>query len=265
MREKHKRIKKIERENIVKPLRFTMILPSSRGFVNASRNEAKIAKEFEIRCSTCSTSQKSNFNSTNNKSFFDQNLCSSVRLRSNFSNFDFVFVIIFVKHFHCSSFLHRFDQFYSSDIYWWNRVTKRKRIYSFIDRKTKRNELFLWFRCFLYNRSIEKDWRKFQHQINNRSDQMLMTILEIERSTERNSSRKSSPFDATVIWLHLSQSKDFGRFSWAKEKWKNKSVVLSELSVFLPHNVLIKFVWTSNNCLIAKRFFAVRRVLYFSW
>lgn len=28
-----------------------MTFPSSRGFVNASRNVAKIANEFEIRCS----------------------------------------------------------------------------------------------------------------------------------------------------------------------------------------------------------------------
>jgi hypothetical protein len=34
-----------------KPLMMTITFPSSRGFVNASRNVAKIANEFEIRCS----------------------------------------------------------------------------------------------------------------------------------------------------------------------------------------------------------------------
>jgi hypothetical protein len=34
-----------------KPLMLTMTFPLSRGCVNASRNVAKIANEFEIRCS----------------------------------------------------------------------------------------------------------------------------------------------------------------------------------------------------------------------
>ncbi len=37
---------------------MTITFPSSRGFVNASRNVAKIANEFEIRCSVDSINTK---------------------------------------------------------------------------------------------------------------------------------------------------------------------------------------------------------------
>lgn len=153
---------------------------------------------------------------------------------------------------------------YSPDIYSWNRVTTKEKSILSRNVSKRRSLLSSWFHCFSCSQSVERDWHRYQHRIDIRSNRRSSTFLGDRMSWFL--------FDGSVKFRNLCSSKTRPLDSICHcHRWSANSLVLersirAEFSrVHLQQSVRIRLICTSSNCLIDRRFFAVNRVLYLSW